>query len=201
MKAKLFGKRSSGAGIGGFIEIEVIDKDGKVIERAKEPMHSLTNNMAYWLDIFRLGTINGRDTSGNDISDVSLSSVTGVSVLAPSGNDNYGIIIGSSNTSFSIFQYNLQSKYSNNNFSHGETSVDSISQSPLYSCTIYKRTFTNNTSGDLVVREVGLVAMLQTGSTTRYMLLTRDVISDRNIPAGGSIVVKIGIYINQAPPS
>jgi hypothetical protein len=201
MKAKLFRKKDNTVGIGGFIEIEVIDKDGKVIERAREPMHSLTNNMAYWLDIFRLGTINGRDTSGNDISDVSLSSVTNVSVLAPSGNDNYGIIIGSSNTSFSIFQYNLQSKYSNSQFSHGETAVDSISQSPLYSCTTYKRTFTNNTSGDLVVREVGLVAMLQTGSTTRYMLLTRDVISDRSIPAGGSIVVKIGIYINQPPPS
>ncbi|MCL7390342.1 MAG: hypothetical protein LZ173_10515 [Thaumarchaeota archaeon] len=201
MKAKLFGKKDNAVGIGGFIEIEVIDKDGKVIERAREPMHSLTNNMAHWLDIFRLGTINGRDTSGNDISNVSLSSVTNVSVLAPSGNDNYGIIIGSSNTSFSIFQYNLQSKYPNSSFSHGETAVDSISQSPLYSCTTYKRTFTNNTSGDLVVREVGLVAMLQTGSTTRYMLLTRDVISDRTIPAGGSIVVKIGIYINQPPPS
>jgi hypothetical protein len=38
-------------------------------------------------------------------------------------------------------------------------------------------------------------------STTKYMLLTRDVISDRTIPAGGSIVIKIGIYINQPPPS
>jgi hypothetical protein len=200
MIGKLIGRKSGSAGIGGFVEIEVRDRDGKVIDRAREPMHSLTNNMAYWLDVFRLGSICGTDTGGNTIQGIPLSSVSYISVMAPSGADNYGVLIGSSNTPFSIFQYNLQSKYTSSSFSHGAVSV-SIIQSPAYSCTIHSRTFTNVTSGDLTVKEVGLVAKITAGSSTYYLLLTRDVISDRTIPANGSIVVKIGIYINQPPPS
>lgn len=200
MIGKLIGRKGGSAGVGGFIEIEVRDKDGRVIDRAKEPMHSLTINMAYWLDVFRLGKIYGTDTNGNNIAGISLSSVSDISVIAPSGVDNYGVLIGSSNTPFSIFQYNLQSKYTNSSFSHGAVS-DSVTQSPAYSCTTYSRTFTNVTSGDLTVKEVGLVAKITAGSSTYYILLTRDVISDRTIPANGSIVVKIGIYINQPPPS
>ena len=200
MISKLIGRKNSSIGVGGFIEIEVRDKDGRVIDRAKEPMHSLTNNMALWLDVFRLGNIRGTDTGGNNITGIPLSSVSDISVIAPSGADNYGVLIGSSNTPFSIFQYNLQSKYTSSSFSHGAVS-DSVTQSPAYSCTTYTRTFTNVTSGDLTVKEVGLVAKITAGSSTYYMLLTRDVISDRTIPANGSIVVKIGIYINQPPPS
>ena len=200
MIGKLMGRKNSSVGVGGFIEIEVRDKDGRVIDRAREPMHSLTNNMAYWLDVFRLGKIYGTDTGGNNIQGIPLSSVSDISVEAPSGVDNYGIPIGSSNTPFSIFQYNLQSKYTSSSFSHGAVS-DSVTQSPSYSCTTYSRTFTNVTSGDLTVKEVGLVARITAGSSTYYMMLTRDVVSDRTIPANGSIVVKIGIYINQPPPS
>jgi hypothetical protein len=200
MIGKLIGKKNGSVGVGGFIEIEVRDKDGRVIDRAREPMHSLTNNMALWLDVFRLGNIRGTDTNGNTISGIPLSSVSDISVIAPSGADSYGVLIGSSNTPFSIFQYNLQSKYTSSSFSHGAVS-DSVTQSPAYSCTTYSRTFTNVTSGDLTVKEVGLVAKITAGSSTYYLLLTRDVVSDRTIPANGSIVVKIGIYINQPPPS
>jgi hypothetical protein len=200
MIGKLIGRKNSSVGVGGFIEIEVKDKNGRVIDRAREPMHSLTNNMALWLDVFRLGNIRGTDTNGNTISGIPLSSVSDISVIAPSGVDSYGVLIGSSNTPFSIFQYNLQSKYTSSSFSHGAVS-DSVTQSPAYSCTTYSRTFTNVTSGDLTVKEVGLVAKITAGSSTYYLLLTRDVVSDRTIPANGSIVVKIGIYINQPPPS
>jgi len=197
----IFKRKKYEGKIGGIVEIEVLDKDGRVISRTREPMRSLTNNMAYWLDVFRLGSLYFRDVNGNSVSAINLGSISEISALAPSGNDNYGILIGSSSTSFSIFQYCLQAKYSNSQFAHGETTTPEVTQSPLYSCSYYQRSFTNMTSSTLPVREVGLFAKIVAGASTYYMMLTRDVISDRNVPADGTLIVKIGIFINQAPPS
>jgi adenylate cyclase class IV len=47
MIGKLIGKKNGSVGVGGFIEIEVRDKDGRVIDRAREPMRHGGASLGY----------------------------------------------------------------------------------------------------------------------------------------------------------
>ncbi|RLB79250.1 MAG: hypothetical protein DRH17_14080 [Deltaproteobacteria bacterium] len=194
----------SGSGVNGEIEVIVLDKNGKEIHREKRPMDSFTRNIKNLLTMF--------DTGGWLVSDVNGSSVTfmfknasdeylyNAEVLAPSGNDDYGILVGSSDTAFDVYQHSLGAKISHGTgsgqLSYGETSVVDFGDDYK----TWQRAFDNLSGSDIVVREIGMFAKVtreESGvPTPYYVMLARDVITTTTVPNGGRLIVKYTFKIN-----
>jgi len=121
-------------------------------------------------------------------------------VLAPSGEDKYGILVGSSDTAFDVTQYNLGSKISHGTSSgqlqYGDTSV--VDYGADYKT--WQRAFDNLSGADVVVKEIGMFAKVtreEAGVPKEYyVMLARDVITTTTVPNGGSLVVKYTFKIN-----
>jgi len=192
------------------IELEVI-KDGKVIDRRVEDAHSFVQNAA--MNIFQvlapfgssLPAVQGlKYTDGSDVVPVDWKDIDNpgeYAVDAPAGDDNYGILVGSSDAAFSVDQYNLVSKiphgtgagqleYDQTQLPGAVTSGNTIEYQ-------IKRYFNNRSGGDVTVREIGYaVKVVDAGGVEHYLLLARDVITAITIPDGGTLTVTYRIVVN-----
>jgi len=190
--------------IGGEIEIIVQDKHGKTIKHFKKPMDSFVNNMLKLMTLFDAGAWNVIDTSGNTVG-FTLKKATDLywydaSILAPSEEDNYGILVGSSDAAFDVSQYNLQSKIPNGTgtgqLQYGETSE--VGEGSDYKT--WQRAFDNLSGADVTVKEIGIAAKVVREESgilqTYYVLLARDVITSTTVPNGGRLIVKYTFKIN-----
>ena len=99
-----------------------------------------------------------------------------MSMLSGDNDDSYGIIVGSGSDPVSPTDYKLASKISHGT-STGQLDYETHSVVSSYSDTSsyveFSRTFVNKTSSDIIVREVGIVAL--NISNVRY-LVVRDVL-------------------------
>ena len=194
----------SGSGVNGEIEVIVLDKNGKEIRRVKRPMDSFTYNVMTLLAMF--------DSDGWAVNDVSNNAVTfefkkgtnnylyNAEVLAPSGNDDYGILVGSSDTAFDVLDTNLGAKIphgtGSGQLSYGATSE--VSYGADYKT--WQRAFDNLSGADIVVKEIGMFAKVTREESgvpqTYYVMLARDVITTTTVPNGGRLIVKYTFKIN-----
>jgi len=189
-----------------YIEYEVKDKNGKIIQKGKRKGHSWVGNI-----IGLLSSLTNRTTSygcstpvyygSTDLVDTTGTAVgvpKGGGVNAGSGESNYGIVIGQSDAPVALSQYNLLAKISHGTSSGQMLYNASTAEAMVKDTTWYFRvirTFTNNSGASIVVREIGLVFNLpaSTGSTSGgyNVLLARDVIPNGiTVPNGSTLTLR-----------
>jgi len=190
--------------VSGEVEVIVLDKDGKEIHREKKPMDSFTQNVMNLLGMFDAGGWVAIDVDGNSVTftfkNATDDYLYNAEVLAPSGEDKYGILVGSSDTAFDVTQYNLGSKISHGTGSgqlqYGDTSV--VDYGADYKT--WQRAFDNLSGADVVVKEIGMFAKVTREESgvpkAYYVMLARDVITTTTVPNGGRLIVKYTFKIN-----
>jgi len=190
--------------VSGEIEIIVKNKDGKVIKQFRKPMDSFVNNMLTLMTMFDSNGWSVKDVNGNTVNfyfkNQADNYLYNAEVLAPSGDDSYGILVGSSDATFEVTQYNLASKIPNGTgsgqLSYGETSI--VGAGDDYQT--WQRAFDNMSGSDITVKEIGMFAKVtreESGvPTPYYVMLARDVITTTTVPNGGRLIVKYTFKIN-----
>jgi len=188
-------------GIDGEIEIIVYDKDENVIQHIKKPMDSFTQNMKRWMcDVLNSEgylTWGVVDTGGANRNLISGSYTLKSYINAPTGDDTYGILIGSSDIAFDVAQYNLGSKIPNGSGTGqiGYQGVTLYQDQPNQRT--WQRAFVNTSGGDITVREVGLAVKTTWGGDPYCVLLARDVLSTPvTVPNYGTLIVRYTFKIN-----
>jgi hypothetical protein len=192
------------------IEYEVRDKNGKLLSKGKLPAKSWVGNiigmlsslMSMWVGptsaYYHAGRADLIDTSGSNRYLLIGGSSTGVYLggCGPAGDTSAGIVVGTSDTSVSLGQYNLQSPIAHGTgagqLSYGATTVESLVKDTAWYFRVI-RTFTNSSGGSITVREIGLFVRLGMGPSPNYFscMLARDVLtSPITIPNGSTLTVR-----------
>lgn len=157
------------------ITAEIRDKKGRIVKRIVEKGHSWTKNFGEVIMKMMYGNYSSTrwatitDTSGNtqtiDICDIQNHQyIVGLmGLMAGSGDDTWGIVVGSGTTSESVADYNLANKIPNGT-SSGQLSygaMESDSDITIGSNSIYWkmwRPFTNQSGNSITVNEIGIIA-------------------------------------------
>jgi len=195
--------------IKGFIEIEVRDCKGRVVQKGKHEMRSFLNNFLKTIEAFaRNAGVGITKTDGSsDKFYPSVSGATSVTVMNCMAGDNdssFGIVVGSGTTSVTLTQYALASQIAHGT-SAGQLDYDTMSYDilgldtsvspPVYRFRIL-RTFKNLSGGSINITEVGLVALNVRETTVNKFMIARDVLPQAyTVPDGGSATVVITIEV------
>ncbi|RLJ02096.1 MAG: hypothetical protein DRP11_03440, partial [Candidatus Aenigmatarchaeota archaeon] len=164
-----------------FLEVEVKDRNGRLIRRLKKKSESLlTNFMQMLTSAMVLEAYTLTDTGGNsrtvslfvpNTSDTPVE-LTPMDVEAPDDNDNYGIQVGTGTAAVSPGDHALASKISHGtasgNMDYGACSLETTGVSDNTSYARYRRDFTNLSGAAITVNEIGMVAKYKRviGATT-----------------------------------
>jgi hypothetical protein len=205
-----------------LIECEVRDKYGRILGVHRQQAKSLLKNFAKMLRTILVpavptttgqSTVSLTDTGGTSktfygayIGYYSAAGVyAGVFPMcanAPSGNDAYGILVGTSASPVNRDQYQLGGKIAHGSgsgqLSYGAMTVEDTDGTPPDTVFRLIRTFTNNTTDPITVYEIGLTianchqpAATSFNPTISYFLIARDVLSSpQTIPAGATLTVR-----------
>jgi len=208
-----------------FLELEVRDKEGKVIQRHRQRSHSWVRN-AYNLmfcqlaakdaddDTFEAGKLNIKDTGGLVRSGayplyIAHSATISVDVAgnrgyrALAGGDTYGILIGTGTGAESFEDFELGTQIADGTgvgeLSHVESEAHSITWT-VGTLTLKNelvRYFNNNSGGSIGVNEVGLAAYGAVGGSTAHKWLNaRDKLGATvTIPDTGQLKVTYTISL------
>ena len=194
-----------------FYELEVRDKDGRIISSRRERSRSLLRNFALLVRTLLAGNIAGVITHTTLDVKVSITKRDGSTFSFPSlmysngaenapavmeaaameRNDNYGVIVGAGSTAVTRDDYDLETQYKDglgaNQLVHGKTTVEDVNGTPPDSVWRVIRTFTNESDATITVREIGLAVLCQ----GNYVLIARDVLSTpEDIPSAASLTVR-----------
>jgi hypothetical protein len=192
-------------------ELEVRDKNGKLISQTKGESHSFVKNFIRTLRaLWAITTVNITDTGGlaktfrgswyhgaNALTEYPYDANAGASV------DTYGILVGSSDAPFGRDNYCLGSKISHGTGAgqlvYGAMSFEDVADADSTSYFRMTRTFTNNSGASVVVKELG-IALRQyinvDGYTPFYFLILRDVLtSPSSVPDGATLTVRYKMQI------
>ena len=171
----------------GWIEIEVRDKDGKLIQSGRQRMQSFLNNLLRIIEgeakavggaalsyygLAQSATVILQDgTSGTAYIEwyngtSYYGGGTPMALKASDDDDTYGIIVGSDTTPNTLNTYKIYSKISHGTSSgrldYGPVSVDDLGLDTSVSPPVYRyrivRAFSNLSGAVITIREVGLVA-------------------------------------------
>jgi len=194
-----------------YYELEVRDKNGRIISSRRERSRSLLRNFALIVRTLLAGNIAGVITHTTLDVKVSITKRDGATFSFPSlmysdgaenapavmeaaaieRNDNYGVIVGAGSTAVTRDDYDLETQYKDgmgaNQLVHGKTTVEDVDGTPPDSVWRVIRTFTNESDATITVREIGLAVLCQ----GNYVLIARDVLSTpEDIPAAASLTVR-----------
>jgi hypothetical protein len=175
-----------------WIEYEVKDKDGKLLDKGKIKSQSWVGNIIALIsclfNIWGTGVSSYVSTaSRSDLIDTSntarplriaVSSATiAMGGNAPAGETTAGIVVGSSNTPVAIDQYSLQALIAHGTgagqLQYGATTVDPIVKTATTWTLRIIRTFTNGSGATVTVYELGLYLKVCFDGQT--IMLARDV--------------------------
>ena len=180
-----------------FLTLEVYDKDGLLIERHDGRAHSWNRNFYNWIysqaaceevddpttfgdGLLNIKTYAGTVNSGNQLALMSASPETGAAgYRGASGDDTWGILVGSNTQAFSFNDFNLITKIANGTgsgqLSHvlGEIPVRTWTLATRVMKNEWTRYFNNNSGAAISVNEVALVAST---ITWNLVLVARDVL-------------------------
>lgn len=168
------------------IGIEVRDPLGNLICSRKEDGHSWVRN-AYNYLLAGIARVRGDGTANYSAGYLTTKDIAGsiYSAITHSLNESTGasvyISIGTDNTAFSGNHYNLISACSAASMSPGATSspLTSYNSGTKTWTTLFSRSFTNISGGDVTVREAGLFMQLVYlfGPGLSTLLMARDVLA------------------------
>jgi len=193
--------------IGAEIEIEVRDKNGKLIEHRKQESRSFVKQFidmlyglmyAYVLTLNVIEIIKTDGTTQKYPYQQSLGD-TMMDVNAAANKDDYGIVVGTSDEAVEYDDYNLKSKIEHGTGTGQLVYGATTFETPWKDGTEYKfrisRSFTNNSGDTITVKEVGLIANFVDPSYNA--LLIRDVLaSPTSIPDGATLTVRYIIKVS-----
>lgn len=183
-------------------EIEVRDKHGNVIKKLKKKSESLLTN---FLQI--LGRLFGNANQSFYARDGVAYAPTYdhgdyASILAPEGNDDYGVLVGTGTTPVTASDYDLASPITHGTgagqLQHGAMSYEAPSVSGSVTTWRNSRTFTNGSGADITVNEIGLAILYYGASpmTTFYVLIARDVLATPvTVPDGATLTVRYSFKV------
>jgi len=206
-----------------FWELEVMNKNGKVIQRLKQRSHSWVRNaynmMFCYLagkDLsngsFGAGYLSLKDTAGTVqagagpvcLSQGSSVDSTSMGYRGPAGNDSYGILVGSGTNPEDFESYVLHVKIANGTgvgqLTYVESETHAISWNPgtLTMKNDLARYFNNNSGADDSVNEVALsLRGYRPGSSVPYYYMTaRDLlIATVTVPNTGQLKVTYTVQL------
>jgi len=166
----------------GWIDIEVRDGEGRVVQKGRHRMHSFNNNFLAALltmlssvgnKYMTSGTVTGDSGSAATIlgeywyySGITGAGGTPMALNAPAGTDSFGILVGSGIGAFNLTQYSLASKIPHGTaagqLSYGTSSITDLGVNASLSPPVYQiqivRPFSNLTASAITINEVGLEA-------------------------------------------
>jgi len=182
-----------------YIEIEVRDKNNEIIKKQKEKAHSWVGNFIKALSAImkaktvydiheQIIAVNGASFGFPFISSASDPLMY---VEADEGEGGYGIVIGSGDAPVNIDDYNLDTKIPHGDESgkmhYNATTVESPAKTNNGYTFRVIRTFTNNSGGDITIKEIGLIAKHRMNN----YLIARDVLSSPvTVPNGTTLTVR-----------
>jgi hypothetical protein len=191
-----------------MVELEVRDKNGRIIKKHRQMSHSF---LKQWLQFLRCQTSITRGGSGISISVVD---ETGTARTFPygwtdafnrealmcnalAGDSSYGIVVGTSNVPNTINTYSLGAKISHGTGSgqlqYGSHTFEDITN-PSGNILVFRiiRTFSNGSGATITVKEVGIsISNFDSQSLARSYLIARDVLSTPvDVPNGMTLTVR-----------
>lgn len=179
-----------------WYEISVHDlRTGKRLRHRKGRCYSFVKQFSQILKMLMAGgKLTGVTDTGNTSRTLYPTSGGNFTLNAGSGTSTYGSQVGTGSTSAAITDYSLgtqiahgtssgQLQYSAVTF--GATATDSTTTS-----IVVTRVFTNGSGGSITVNEIALsVLAVDTGSTNRFFLIARDVISATPVANGAALTL------------
>ena len=197
-----------------FLELEVRDQDGKVVQRHKQRSHSWTRNAYNFL--FAVGLAPAPMTTANGLDILNIQDTTQeFAFYMPSGLrfdyeehqykaavalDDVGIVVGDSATAFGFDQYILQGKIAEGTgagqLSHQASVLDSVQDVALVKKAIYTRIFNNNSGATITVREVALYYSSKASNASFKGMVERTVLgSEVPVPNTGQLKVTYTVQL------
>jgi len=175
-----------------YLEVEVKDKDGNIIHYHRQKARTWVKNL---FSILR-NSFNGSQPTfqkqDGSVYTNSMNIETFLKVASPSGNYNYGILVGMGTKAWAIDDYKLDNKISHgsssNQLLYGTTTVEDIviESNRIYFRVI--RTFTNSSGSSTTVTEVGLATY---GVTETAPLIARDLLNPPvTVPPSSTLTVR-----------
>jgi len=170
-------------------KIETFDKNKKKIDEKFGKSHSWTKQFIQLLMIpMGCMKVTGITDTGNTSRDLFLYN-TLLKTDAGSGDDNYGILVGTGTDAESINDYALASKITDGTgagqLSYGATSFGSPNSDASNAWFTIERQFTNSSGGDITINEIG-IASRSYDSAYRYFLIARDKLTSGEVVADGT---------------
>jgi hypothetical protein len=198
------------------IEIEVENKDGKLLIRRKMRSKSFVANFLRIINLYMktaslpspssaYGTAFSagvRNLSNTAINTVVLSNYSNypaavLFIAAPASENAYGIKVGSGTSTPTANDYNLVAPISHGTGSgqlvHGGVSVEDVIIDGNTTYFRIIRTFSNSSGGSVTVNEIGLImrTLANFPNTWDNVLLARDVLSSPvEVPDGATLTVR-----------
>lgn len=185
-----------------YVELEVRDKDNKIIDRRAFESRSWVANILRALRGLMLGGANNARSNVILVTNASQAypAITNVSdpvlsVNAPSAQAGYGIVIGTGTKPVSIDDFQLAGK-----IDHGTGAGQMLYQDTSIGNLVYEgtntvsititRSFVNNSGASITVNEVGL----QANHVGYVFLIARDLVSPGvSVPNGATLTVSYKI--------
>ena len=196
-----------------FVGSKLIDKNGIVLFDDIQRGHSWTRN--YWNmqmvlgleasafgdTTFGAGKISSKNYAGAIVGTTNTSCIrassqnyAGAGVMDTSSASNFGILIGTGVTAWSIDDYALATKIVHGNASNQMSYTAMATAVPTYASKVWtnvlSRIFNNNSGGTIVVAETALVMQSYLFSATSQYLIDRSVLaSSISTPNGAQLTV------------
>lgn len=178
-------------------EMEVRDKDGKLISFQRHQSKSLLKHFSQALRGMMYGAMNlsteSIDDTGNTARNFPALTATTNSLFdvnSPITNTDYGILIGTGATAVNFDNYTLVTKIAHGNGSgqmmYKASIVEAVAGAATTTFRII-RTFSNDYSASLTVNEIGLAIYHQ--SIPCYILIARDL-ATQAVVAGATLTVR-----------
>ena len=211
--------------IRGIIEIEVRDKNGKLLKQLRRPMKSWVRNflaiLSAWLGAV-VSTANWEAYEKNVVDvEGSVQPFVGgfkgdggyaytyyATIKAPEGDDTWGIVVGIGTTKQAPDDYNLENKIAHGDATgqllYGAVTVEDPAVSNNTITMRLIRTFSNSSGGSVNVQEFGIIMYhyfrynVSGHVYTREfkVLVARDVLDTPvSVPDGGTLTVRYIIQV------
>jgi hypothetical protein len=195
-------------------EVEVRDKNGKLINKKHAKSHSWLKQfiqmlMAEWQ--YTYGGSNPPAVTINDETGTGRAMPSPYNVAyyycafavnAPAGSSEYGVKVGGGDTPNSLLTYALASPISHGTGSgqlaYGAHTIESVINPSGNDLTFrVTRVFTNNSGASVTVKEIGITAKrYDQGGTARTFLFVRDVLpSPSSVPDGATLTIRYTVKI------
>jgi len=182
-------------------ELEVKDKNGKLLTKQKGVSKSLLANFMHWFRA-KLGNFSDEpvvDTGGvsRTILATSLQHSSGFGLMnAGDDDDDKGIMVGSGTVSVTPDDYQLASKISHGtttgHLDYGPHTFEAVTVSDSVSSCRVSRTFTNLSGASVTVNELGIAIWMRDSADNGInVLILRDVLaSPISVPDGATLTVR-----------